>query len=146
MKADAKTEAEVMAVINQLIEAYKKEDADGSLAIYATDPDMVTIGTGVDEKRIGMAERKAQLERDFAQIKEISVQIDWYSVSAAGSVAWVVSDVIARGKVGGKETSVPMRATFVLEKRNSKWLIVHSHVSVPASEQKEGESWPTGSS
>ena len=144
MKADAKTEAEVMAVLNQLIKAYKEQDVDGLLALYATDPDMVTIGTGVDEKRIGLAERRTQLERDFSQIKEISVKIGWYSVSAAGSVAWVASDVIAKGKVGEQETSVPMRATFVLEQRRGKWLIVHSHVSVPG--QKEGESWPTGSS
>ena len=143
MKADAKTEAEVMAFLNRLIKSYKEQDVDGSLALYATDPDMVTIGTGVDEKRIGMADRRAQLERDFAQIKEISIDIDWYSVSAAGSVAWVASDVIARGKVGGQETSVPMRATFVLEQRGGKWLIVHSHISVPAAGQAEGESWPT---
>jgi len=146
MKADAKTEAEVMAVLNQLIEAYKKQDLDGILALYAPDPDVVTIGTGVDEKRIGLAERKVQLERDFAQVKEISVQMGWYSVSAAGSVAWVASDIIARGKVSGQETSVPMRATFVLEQRGGKWLIAQSHTSLPAAGQKEGESFPTGSS
>ena len=146
MKADAKAEAEVMAVLNQLIEAYKEQDVDASLALYATDPDMVTIGTGVDEKRIGLVDRRNQLERDFAQIKDISVNMDWYSVSAAGSVAWVASDVVAQGKVGGQETSVPMRATFVLEQRSGKWLIVHSHVSVPAAWQEEGESWPTGTS
>ncbi len=146
MKANTKTEAEVMAVLNQLIEAYKKQDLDGALALYTPDPDVVTIGTGVDEKRIGLAERKAQLERDFTQVKEISVQLGWYSVSAAGSVAWVASDVVARGKVGGQETSTSMRATFVLEQRGGRWLIVHSHNSLPAAEQKEGESWPTGSS
>ena len=146
MKADAKTEAEVMAVLNQLIEGYKQCDIDRLLALYTSDPDTVTIGTGIDEKRIGLAERRVQLERDFSQVEEISVQIVWYSVSAAGSVAWVASDVIARGKVDEQETSVPMRATFVLEQRNSKWLIVHSHVSVPSVVQKEGESWPTGSS
>lgn len=89
------------------------------LALYATGPDMVTIGTGVDEKRIGMADRRAQLERDFAQIKEISIDIDWYSVSAAGSVAWVASDVIAQGKVGKQETSVPIRSD--LRVRATRW-------------------------
>lgn len=29
MKADAKTNAEVMAVLNQLIKAYKEQDVDG---------------------------------------------------------------------------------------------------------------------
>lgn len=132
-----------MAVLNRLIKAYKKRDLDGALALYAPDPDLVTIGTGVDEKRIGMAERRAQLERDFAQVEDISVQLGWYSVSAAGSVAWVASDVVARGKIGGQEISTPMRATFVLEQRGGRWLIVQSHISLPAAKQKEGESWPT---
>ena len=146
MKANTKTEAEVMVVLNQLIEAYKKQGLDGALALYAPDADVVTIGTGVDEKRVGLAERKAQLERDFAQVEDISIQLGWYSVSAAGSVAWVAADIVARGKVGGQETSVPMRTTMVLEQRGDRWLIVQGHSSLPAAGQKEGESWPTGSS
>ena len=146
MKADSKTEAEVMAVLNQLIEAYEKQDLDGALAFYVPDPDVVTIGTGVDEKRVGLTERKAQLERDFAQVEDISIQLGWYSISAAGSVAWVAADIVARGKIGGQETSVPMRTTMVLEQRGDRWLIVQGHSSLPAAEQKEGESWPTGSS
>ena len=146
MKADAKIEAEVMEVLKQLIEGYKKHDIDGLLALYASDHDMITIGTGIDEKRIGLVGRRAQLERDFAQVEEISIEIIWHSVSTAGSVAWVASDVIARGKVGDKGTSIPMRATFVLEKRNGKWLIMQSHISIPSMAQKEGDSWPAGSS
>lgn len=145
MKADIKTEAEVMAVLNQLMEAYKKQDLDGALELYAPDPDVVTIGTGIDEKRIGLADRKAQLERDFAQVKDISIQLGWHSISAAGSVAWVAADITARGRVGGQETSVPMRTTMVLERRGNRWLIVQGHSSLPAASQKEGESWPTGS-
>ena len=146
MRADAKTEAMVMVVLNQLIEAYKKKDLDGALALYAPDPDVVTISTGVDEKRVGLVERKAQLERDFAQVEDISIQLGWYSVSAVGSVAWMAADIVAWGKVGEQETSTSMRTTMVLEQRGGSWLIVQSHTSLPAAGQKEGESWPTGSS
>jgi len=41
MKADAKTEAEVMEVLNKLIEAYKKRDLDGILSLYAPYPDVI---------------------------------------------------------------------------------------------------------
>ena len=99
MKADQKTETEVMAVLNQLMETYSKQDVDNALELYAPDSDVVTIGTGVDEKRIGLAERRVQLERDFAQVKDISIQLDWYSISSSGSVAWVAADIIARGKI-----------------------------------------------
>ena len=70
MKADTKTEAEVIAVFNQLIEGYTQRDIDGILALYASDSGMVTIGTGIDEKRIGLVGKRAQLERDFAQVEE----------------------------------------------------------------------------
>jgi len=146
MKADTKTEAAVMAVMNQLIEAFTKRDLDGALALFAPDPDVVFIGSGVDEKCIGLAEVKAELERAFAQSEESSIQLGWYSVSAAGSVAWVASDAVIRAKVSGQEISFPVRITTVLEQRGGRWLVVQSHDSLPAAGQKAGESWPTGSS
>ncbi len=145
MKADPKTEAAVMNVMNQLIEAYAKRDLDAALALFAPDPDLVTIGTGRDEKRIGLAERKAQFERDFAQAEDVSIKLAWHSVSAAGSVAWVAADAIvhAKAKASGQEISFPARLTAVLEQRGDRWLIVQSHGSLPAAGQKEGESLPT---
>lgn len=143
MKSDAKTEAEVMAVINRYNEAYAKRDVDGVLALFAPDPDVVIIGTGQDEKRIGLAEMRAQLERDFAQSEAISIKVGWHSVSRAGSVAWVAADCIARVKMpGGRGMSLSARATFVLEQRAGRWLIVQSHASVPAAGQSKGQSFP----
>ena len=80
MKADQKTESEVLAVLNKLMEAYSKQEVDGDLKLYAPDPDVVTIDTGIDDKRIGLDERKAQLERDFSQIKDISIQLGWHTM------------------------------------------------------------------
>jgi ketosteroid isomerase-like protein len=39
--------------------------------------------------------------------------------------------------------TIPARITWVLEKREDKWLIVQSHFSVPFGEQTAGESFPT---
>ena len=146
MKADPKTEADVMSVMNQLIEAFDKRDLDSGLALFAPDPDVVFIGTGGDEKCIGLAQIKAEFERAFAQSEQSSIQLGWYSVSAAGSVAWVASDAVIQAKVSGQEISFPIRITTVLEQRGGRWLVVQSHDSMPAAGQKEGESWPTGSS
>ena len=143
MKADPKTEAAVMNVMNQFTEVFAKRDPDALLALFAQDPDVVFIGTGGDEKRIGMAEIKALFERDFAQFEDASVKIGWHLVSAAGSVAWVVADIIVRAKTGGRETSLQARETAVLEQRGDRWLIVQSHASLPAAGQKEGEAFPT---
>ena len=143
MKADARTEAEVIAVLNQVKEAFNKRDLNSIPTLFAPDPDVVFYGTGADEKGIGQAGIKAEWERAFTQSEASSIELGWYSVSAAGSVAWIASDCVTRAKVGGQELSFPIRFTTVLEKRNSRWLVVQSHASMPAAGQKEGESWPT---
>jgi hypothetical protein len=60
MKANGKTEAAVMEVVNQFNEAYARRDIDGLLALVAPDSDLVVLGTGADERRVGPAELKLQ--------------------------------------------------------------------------------------
>ena len=143
MGADPKTEAAVMNVMKQFVEAFAKRDLDALLALYAPDPDVVVIGTGADEKRIGRAEIKALFERDLAQLEDASVRFGWHSVSAAGSVAWVAADVILHVKTSGWQISFQARSTAVLEQRGDRWLIVQFHGSMPAAGQKVGEAFPT---
>ncbi len=143
MKADNKTEAEVIDVLNKAFEAYTQRDIDRLLAFFVPDPDLVMFGTGADEKRVGLTEVKAQAERDWSQSEASSLEFGWHSVSAAGSVAWVASDATFNVKAGGQEMTLPGRMTSVLEKRGDKWLIAQSHISMPVAEQAEGESFPT---
>jgi uncharacterized protein (TIGR02246 family) len=142
MKADPKTEAAVMEVVERCFRAFANRDIDAFLACFASDHDMIAIGTGADEKCVGLAELKAAAERAFAQSEEASVKFGWHSVSAADSIAWVAVDIVFEVKTGGREMSFPLRETAVLEWRGNKWLIVQSHDSLPAAGQKEGEAWP----
>lgn len=91
MKSDPKTEAVVIAVMSQLIEAFAKRDADSVLSLLAPDPEVVFIGTGADEKCIGLAEIKAEFERTFTQSEEASIESGWYYVSQAGLAAGAAS-------------------------------------------------------
>jgi uncharacterized protein (TIGR02246 family) len=143
MKADAMTEAAVKAVLDRVAEGYAKRDLNLVLSAFAPDPDVVMYGTGADEKRIGLAEIQAQSERDWSQTESASVTYEWTSISAAGSVAWVATDVSFNLKADGQEMTLPARITFVLEKRGEQWLIVQGHFSLPAAGQGEGESFPT---
>ncbi len=143
MKADAKTEAAVIATLNRLAETYAQQDLDGLLRIFTPDPDMILIGTGADERRIGLAGARDQFERDWSQSDEVSMEFGWISVSAAGSVAWLAADASFIGIVGGQKMIVPGRLTAVLEQRGDGWQFAQFHISVPAHEQPAGESWPT---
>lgn len=142
MNADSGTEAEVKAVLARFSESYAKQDREGMLACLAPDPDVVLFGTGADERRIGLAEIQLQAERDWAQTEAISMDFDWMSVSAAGPVAWAAVEGAFQIRAGGQEFRMPARATFVLEKRDTHWLIVQSHFSTPAAGQQEGDSLP----
>ena len=92
MKADAATEAEVMAVANQLKEAFNNRDLNIISSLFAPDPDVVFYGTGADEKGMGLAGVKADWERAFAQSEESSMELEWSSVSGGyssmGSFRW----------------------------------------------------------
>jgi ketosteroid isomerase-like protein len=142
MKADTKTEAEVLAVLSKMSEAYARRDTNGIQAVLAPDSDVVMFGTGADEKRIGVAEIQAQAERDWSQTEAASFQLTECSVSAAGPVAWAAADIRFNMQAGGQELALPGRMTSVLEKRENQWLIVQAHFSFPAAEQAEGESFP----
>jgi hypothetical protein len=91
---------------------------------------------------VGLAELKAAAERAFAQSEDATVSFGWHSVSSAGSVAWVAVDIMFKVKTEGRETSLPLRETAILQHRENKWLILQSHDSLPAAGQKEGEAWP----
>jgi ketosteroid isomerase-like protein len=142
MKADPKTETAVTSIMNQFAEAFGKRDLGASLALLAPDPDVVFIGTGGDEKRVGLADIEVLFQRDFAQFEDASLKLVRPSVSAAGSVAWVVADLILRAKTGGWEISLQARSNAVLEDRRDRWLIVQLHASLPAAGQTEGEAFP----
>jgi ketosteroid isomerase-like protein len=141
MRADSETEAAILGVMNTFMEAYENGDVDGVMATIAPDADVVLFGTGADEKRIGPAEARMQVERDLAQSDSISLHMGWYMVSAAGPVAWVSSEIEFHGSAGGQEFVMPGRMTAVFENRDGNWLLVNSHFSAPLAGQEEGQSF-----
>jgi uncharacterized protein (TIGR02246 family) len=142
MRADEKREKEIKAVVDKYAELYTKKDLDGIMALFSPDPDVVVYGSGQDEKRVGHAEIRAQIMRDFSQAEALSFGIDWYSVSAIGTAACFAGDVTIRATAQGQEMELPRRFTCVLEKRDDRWLIAQGHFSVPAGDQPAGQSYP----
>jgi uncharacterized protein (TIGR02246 family) len=143
MRADPKTEAAVINVVKQGFEAFTKRDLDAVLAFFAPDPDVIVIGTGGDEKGVGLAEIKNILGRAIGQFEEASFEFGWHSVSAAGSVAMLAADVTLYVKTGDQQITEQIRLTVVLEQRGGRWLIIQWHDSLPAAGQKEGQAFAT---
>lgn len=137
MKADTKTETEVIAVLNKFISAYHDKDLPSILALFATDSDVIFYGNGEDEKSIGIEGIREQAEHDWAHDASINLEVRWSSVSAVGSVAWLAADIEIHALVNGLEMVMPARLTAVLEKRAGKWLFMQWHSSLPTVEEPE---------
>jgi len=142
MKADSKTEQAVTNVLKAWANSYAKRDLNGFLSAFVEDEDVVLIGTGADEMRVGPAQLEIQAKRDWAQTEAIAITFDHIAVSARGDVAWATTDGAFEAKVGGEQMRLPARATFVLEKRDNDWRVVQAHFSSPMVDQEEGHSIP----
>lgn len=142
MRADVRTEKEVMASLHAFADAWARHDMDAVLVLFGPDPDIVVIGSGLDEKRLGRAQLREQLQRDWAQSEAVSVKFGRHVVSSAGIVAWVAADMVVYATIDGKHMTFPGRLTAVLEKRRGEWKWMQSHFSLPATEQTKGESFP----
>ena len=145
MKASPEVESAVIAALNESWDAYRRKDLEGVLSYYTTDPDLVAIGTGGDERFTGSESLKAGLAHDFAQGHEATLKLTWTSVSCAGNVAWVAADCIAEVMVNCRTVPVAGRITAVLEQRGEKWYIMQTHFSLPAGGQASrnqcGSTW-----
>jgi ketosteroid isomerase-like protein len=141
MRASPPTLAAVQATLQQWKDAYSQRDLAGALAVIAPDDDVVGIGTGPDEWRVGPGAFKAQLQRDFAQSEALLVDYEPLVVSEAGPVAWVAGRATVRAWVDGQDLTLTGRFTAVLKQREGRWLLMQTHFSLPAAEQAEGRSF-----
>lgn len=143
MKANPTTSKQILGVLQAYADALAERDIDGMLTLFVDDDDLVIFGSGADERRVGKEALKLQLQRDLAQCESMSMTFQWSAVSAAGKVAWVSTELTIAARINGEECRFPGRYSLVLEEREGRWLFVHSHFSLPASEQPEGHSFPT---
>lgn len=141
MRLDTKKENEVAAALEYFTDAYARRDLQNLLNCFAQDADLVLFGTGADEKRVGPAEVRAQVERDWSQTDTAAVKFKWTSISGKDNVAWAAADGSFTLSANGDEMNFPVRITFVLENREGRWFVVQSHFSVPAAGQEEGQSF-----
>ncbi len=141
MSVAAQTRREIEQAIDTMADAYRDRDLDAVMACFASDSDAVLIGTGADEKRVGPDEIRLQVERDWGQTESAEMAFSWSSIGSAGEVAWAALDGTFDVRAGGQAMSLAIRCSLVFEKRDGRWLIVHSHFSTPAAGQEEGSSF-----
>jgi uncharacterized protein (TIGR02246 family) len=137
MKATPQTGDEIQLVLDQFSAGYGKKDIDALLSLFDTDPNVLVIGTGEDEKRTGQEEIRIQFERDFCQSEKLTVEFENVAISEQDGVCWVAGDTNVYLSAEGRAMHVYLRFTAVLTRKDGKWLFVQTHFSVPFSQPAE---------
>lgn len=77
------------------------------------------------------------LSQTFGEDATVAVQDYRVQLSSSKRVAWLVANLSARGDFNGDTIEIPLRGSFVLEKRGEgDWLIAQAHISAPFTESE----------
>lgn len=119
-------QAEVRAVLDQLIEAQNAGDAGRVRSLLSGRPEAVHIGTDAEEW--WTSEQVADSVAAFTGTgDDLRVVIDDLDVHLQGDVAWAEGHVRFSGLDGAEQL---VRVTGVLVQEDGQWKVVQSHSSI----------------
>jgi len=125
----------VELVLEKYIIANEDQKIELAEEIWADDEEIVAFGTNSDEKLVGWKAIKNIIQKQFDAFSNtyISVEDQKININKSGNTAWF-SELVSYNFI---YDSIPLsyegvRFTGVLEKRDGKWVIVQSHMSIPA--------------
>jgi len=134
-REEGRTEADktaIKAVLDTYITSIENEDMGLYAKIIAHDPDMVNFGTAASERIVGWEPLRKAIEEQNAALSETKItQSDvTINVSPDGRFAWATSLWNFKATMESQAIELPVRCTWILEKRGKDWEIVHFHKSV----------------
>ena len=125
---------EVSQIIRVYLAASRAWDQETIAQIFAGDAHAIHFGTAADETYIGGASYlQAMKQQHTTTIPDMAFDFLPGSpvVQARDNVAWVVAEARISGTTAkGRYFQFNTRLTFVLEKIDDAWQIVHSHYSI----------------
>lgn len=130
---------EKVAVKNTL-DSYVTSVENADIELYAktvvNDLNMVNFGTGAGDRVVGWNALRKVMEAQNAALSatKISVSDITINISPEGNFAWATSLWDFKATMGGKAIALPVRCTWILEKRETDWMVVHFHKSVGMAE------------
>jgi len=126
----------VKAALDAFVRTVEERNLDGLSGVVAQDPDLMWIATGEDEWIVGYDALKEAMraQNEALEYIRISVSEETIHLSPSEQVAWATNRWIFRARMAGNELKLPLRCTWVAEKREAGWVLVHSHKSLGVAE------------
>jgi len=124
----------IKAVLDSYILSIENEDIELYGKIFVHDPDMVNFGTGANERIVGWETLKKAIEDQNAALSETKItQSDvTINISSDRQFAWATSLWNFKATMETQVMQLPIRCSWILEKQDNEWKIVHFHKSVGA--------------
>jgi ketosteroid isomerase-like protein len=125
---------EVEQVLYKYAEAWHLKDIDLFSKLFSNDADMIIFDGNSSEIFVSWSEWKERLQKNFGLFEnvDISYENENIKVSESGEFSWLSCIANTKYTYDGKPGMLSgLRMTWVLEKRNKNWIIVHAHFSFP---------------
>ena len=128
---------EEKASIRKVLDKYVKSIVDEDMSLYseivAQDSNMINVGGSVNLSWIeGWTQLKEVMngQNDAFSETEINVTKERIFISPTGRNAWAVTFWDLKTVISdGNKYLLPLRCTWVLQKRDNKWIIISFHKS-----------------
>jgi class 3 adenylate cyclase len=141
MKRDAELEAEVMAHLLEFNEAFKNGDLDATGSMSS--PDIFGFGTGAHERFLSLEDFSEGEERDLSQAENVERDYKWVAAVQRDSIVLFATEYDMSWTVSGRRYGSLARLTGAMERHDTRLRLIQLHMSFPASDQPEGQSYPT---
>ncbi|KPK64499.1 hypothetical protein AMJ83_01965 [candidate division WOR_3 bacterium SM23_42] len=129
-------EAEIAAVeivLDEYVKSVETEDMElyGKLVMH--DTTMVNFG-GFGKPIVGWTALEKVMDGQNEMLSETKIEVSGLQIhiSADGKLAWATCLWDLKAMMAENPVELPVRCTWVLEKHEAGWKIVHFHKSMPA--------------
>ncbi|MBV8215613.1 MAG: nuclear transport factor 2 family protein [Verrucomicrobia bacterium] len=125
--------ADLKAVEDRFMTAFRAKDVNAIMELCVPDDSLVVFDVTPPRQRNGAQAYRKDWEDAFNRFDgPLEAEISDVDVTAGGDVAYISSIHHVTGTMkGGKKVDYTVRVTDGFKKINGKWLIAHTHVSVP---------------
>jgi uncharacterized protein (TIGR02246 family) len=130
-RADAR--ADIRALEERFVAAFKAKDVDAIMKVYAPDQMLVVFDVVPPRQFVGAAAYRKDWQTFLDSFEgPITVELTDLDVGADRNLAYSHSiQRVAGTDKQGKKLDLTVRVTDVYKKARGRWILIHEHVSVP---------------
>jgi len=130
----AKDEADIRALEDRFVTAFKARDVNAIMTLYVNDPNLVVFDAVPPRQYTGWEAYKTDFNNFFGMFPgQSDVTMTDLEIETGGDIAYSHSiQHTTMTDKAGKKMELTVRVTDGYKKVNGQWLISHEHVSVPA--------------